>query len=301
MWNEMLWPLAAMQQGVDLVNRQVLASQCRLLRDYLNELNANSRVPHDVERLELEIGGRNAELLSLKDSHTQRYLLYLHGGGFALGSLDTHRELAIAFARHADAKVLVVDYRLAPDYPWPSGLEDALAAYEWLLEQGVDATRMTLAGDSAGGGLAIALMQKLKQEQKHQPAACILLSPWVDLTCSSPSMDMNSATDPLLNKVQLRAFAEIYANKKPLDSPDISPLLGDLSGLAPLSVQVSLQEILLDDARRLVRGVQDAGGSAEIKEMAWMPHVWQLLYRYLPQAASSVRQAARFLKVHSQS
>jgi len=301
MWNEMLWPLAALQQGADLVNRQVLASQCRLLRDYLNELNANNRVPHDVERLELQIADRKAEILSMKDSHTQRYLLYLHGGGFALGSLDTHRELAIAFARHADAKVLVVDYRLAPDHPWPSGLEDALAAYAWLQEQGVDSSRIALAGDSAGGGLAIALMQRLKQEHKPQPAACILLSPWVDLTCSSPSMDMNSATDPLLNKVQLRAFADIYANKKPLDSPEISPLLGDLSGLAPLSVQVSLQEVLLDDARRLVRRVQDAGGSAEIKEMAWMPHVWQLLYRYLPQAASSVRYASRFVKVHSKS
>lgn len=301
MWNEILWPLAYMQQGADLINRQVLASQCRMLRDTLQELNTNNRVPHDVECTQLTIAKRPAELLSMKDSHTQRYLLYLHGGGFALGSLDTHRELAIAFARYADAKVLVVDYRLAPDHPWPSGLDDAYAAYLWLQEQGVDPQRLSLAGDSAGGGLAIALMQKLKQEQQSQPASCILLSPWVDLTCSSPSMDLNAATDPLLNKVQLRAFADIYANKKPLDSPEISPLLGDLSGLAPISVQVSLQEILLDDARRLVRKVQETGGLAEIKEMAWMPHVWQLLYRYLPQAASSIRHAARFIKLHSKS
>ncbi|SFB82338.1 Acetyl esterase/lipase [Marinospirillum celere] len=301
MSNEMLWPLAVMQQGVDLFNRQLLASQCRLLRDYLNELNASSRIPHDVDCLELEIGGRQAELLSLKASHTQRYLLYLHGGGFALGSLDTHRELAIAFARHTDARVLVIDYRLAPDYPWPNGFEDVQAAYEWLIEQGVDASRLTLAGDSAGGGLALSLMQTLRQQHKQQPAACVLLSPWVDLTCSGTSMELNAATDPVLNKVQMNAFAELYAGKKSLDSPDISPLFGDLEGLAPVSVQVSLQEVLLDDARRLVKGIQNVGGQAEIKEMAWMPHVWQLLYRYLPQAAASVRQASRFLKVNSQS
>ena len=299
MLNEFLWPLATVQQGVDLVNRQLLASQCRLLRDYLSELNASSRIPHDVDCLELTLAGRPAELLSIKGSSTQRYLLYLHGGGFALGSLDTHRELAIAFARHADARVLVVDYRLAPDHPWPGGLEDSLAAYAWLQEQGVEPSRLTLAGDSAGGGLALALMQRLKQERRPQPAACVLLSPWVDLTCSGRSMDMNAATDPLLNKVQMHAFAELYAGKKELGSPDISPLFGDLEGLAPMTVQVSLQEVLLDDARRLVRGVETAGGRAEIKEVAWMPHVWQLLYRYLPQAAASVRQACRFLKAES--
>ncbi|WP_114416345.1 alpha/beta hydrolase [Marinospirillum perlucidum] len=296
----MLWPLAAVQQGVDLVNRQLLASQCRLLRDYLNELNTGSRIPHDVERQVLQIQGRDAELLSLKASSSQRYLLYLHGGGFALGSLDTHRELAIAFARHADARVLVLDYRLAPDHPWPSGLDDALAAYEWLSEQGVDPRRLAVAGDSAGGGLAVSLLQKLKHLSQRQPAAAVLLSPWVDLTCSSPSMDLNSATDPLLNKVQMKAFAELYAGRQPLDSQEISPLFGDLQDLSPLLVQVSLQEVLLDDARRLVKGVQLSGGLAEINELAWMPHVWQLLYRYLPQAAASVRQASRFIKKYTQ-
>ncbi|SFX06641.1 alpha/beta hydrolase [Marinospirillum alkaliphilum] len=296
MWHEMLWPLAAAQQSMDLVNRQMLASQCRLLRDYLNELNTNCRLPHDIELMTLDINGRAAELLSPKGSPTQRYMLYLHGGGFALGSLDTHRELAMAFARHADARVLAIDYRLAPDYPWPAGLEDALAACHWLLEQGVTPERLAIGGDSAGGGLAVSLLQSLRREGHRQPAACVLLSPWVDLSCSSPSMDLNAATDPLLNRVQMRAFAELYAGKQPLDSPAISPLFGDLQGLAPLHVQVSLQEVLRDDARRLVQGVQQQGGRAEIKETAWMPHVWQLLYRYLPQAASSVRQASRFIK-----
>ncbi len=301
MWNEMLWPLAAAQQSVDLMNRQLLASQCRLLRDYLNELNSSSRIPHDVDCTQLTIAGRPAELLSLKKSTSQRYLLYLHGGGFALGSLDTHRELAIAFARDADARVLVIDYRLAPDYPWPSGLEDALSGYAWLQDQGVEPARLVVAGDSAGGGLALSLMQRLKQDQKPQPAACVLLSPWVDLTCSGSTLDLNSATDPLLNRVQMHAFAELYAGKKKLSSPDISPLFGDLADLAPTLIQVSLQEVLLDDARRLVKGIQAAAGRAEIQEVAWMPHVWHLLYRYLPQAAASIRQASRFIKAESSS
>lgn len=298
MWNDMLWPLAAMQQGVDLVNRQMLASQCRLLRDYLDEFKAGGRLPHDMEVTTFEINGRDAELISPKGSTTQRYMLYLHGGGFALGSLETHRDLVTAFARHTDARVLAIDYRLAPDDPWPAGLDDSFAAYQWLVDQGVTDDRLAICGDSAGGGLAVSLLQKLRKEKYSQPAACVLLSPWVDLSCSSPSMDLNSATDPLLNRVQMQAFAELYADKMPLDSPEISPLFGDLYGLAPLHIQVSSQEVLRDDARRLVQGVQKQGGQAEIIETPWMPHVWQLLYRYLPQAAGSVRQASRFIKLH---
>ncbi len=299
MWNDMLWPLAAMQQGVDLVNRQMLANQCRLLKDYLSEFKAVGRLPHDMEGITFKINNRDSELISPKGSTTQRYVLYLHGGGFALGSLDTHRDLVTAFARHADARILAIDYRLAPDYPWPAGLEDSLAAYQWLVDQGVTADRIAVCGDSAGGGLAVALLQKLHEKKQSQPAACVLLSPWVDLSCSSPSMDLNAATDPLLNRVQMNAFAELYANKMPLDSPEISPLFGNLYGLAPLHVQVSSQEVLRDDARRLVTAIQNQGGQAELNETPWMPHVWQLLYRYLPQAAASVRQASRFIKLQT--
>lgn len=295
----MFWPLTSVQQGIDLVNRQMLASQCRLLRDYLDEFKAGGRLPHDMEVSYLTINSCAAELISPKASHTQRYVLYLHGGGFALGSLDTHRDLVTAFAKAADARVLAIEYRLAPDHPWPAGLEDSLAAYKWLLKQGVSPERLAVIGDSAGGGLAVALLQRLNQEQLAQPAACVLLSPWVDLSCSSPSIDLNAATDPLLNRVQMHAFAELYANKKPLDSPEISPLFGNLLGLAPLHVQVSAQEVLRDDARRLVEGVHKLGGKAELIESPWMPHVWQLLYRYLPQAAASVRQASRFIRLHT--
>lgn len=296
---ELLWPLAAMQQGMDLVNRQWLASQCRLLRDYLTELNPPNRLPHDMELLPLTIQGRVAELLSPKGSNTQRYMLYLHGGGFALGSLDSHRELVMAFARHADARVLAIDYRLAPDDPWPAGLNDALAAFRWLNEQGVPPERIAVGGDSAGGGLVLAMLQQLRKQGLPQPAAVVLLSPWLDLTCSSPSMELNAATDPFLNRVQMKAFAELYAGKQPLDSPEVSPLLGVLQGLPPLHVQVSQQEVLRDDAHRLVQAVQLQGGQAELREVAWMPHVWQLLYRYLPQAAASVRQASRFIRLHT--
>lgn len=299
MFNDMLWPLAAMQQGIDLVNRQTLASQCRLLRDYLDEFKAAGRLPHDMEGSSFKINECDVELISPKGSTTQRYVLYLHGGGFALGSLDTHRDLVTAFARHADARVLAIDYRLAPDHPWPAGLEDSLAAYQWLVDQGVTADRIAVCGDSAGGGLAVSLLQKLHEKKLSQPAACVLLSPWVDLSCSSPSMDLNAATDPLLNRVQMHAFAELYANKIPLNSPEISPLFGNLYGLAPMHVQVSSQEVLRDDARRLVQAIQEKGGRAEINETPWMPHVWQLLYRYLPQAAASVRQASRFIKLQT--
>lgn len=296
MFTNMLWALDSMQQGVDFINRNALAAQCRLLRDYLEEIKAGGRLPHDMEVSYLTINSCAAELISPKGSTTQRYVLYLHGGGFSLGSLDTHRELVTAFARHAEARVLAIDYRLAPDNPWPAGLEDSLAAYTWLLDQGVSPERIAIAGDSAGGSLAVALLQRLQQLKLSQPAACVLLSPWLDLSCSSPSIDLNAATDPLLNRVQMHAFAELYAGGQPLNDPEISPLFGSLAGLAPIHVQVSAQEVLRDDAKRLVEGIEKLGGEAELVEAQWMPHVWQLLYRYLPQAAASVRQASRFIK-----
>lgn len=296
MWTNPLWPLEFMQSSLDLINRQTLATQCRLLRDYLEEFKTPGRLPHNMEISYFSINNRQAELISPKNSTSQRYLLYLHGGGFALGSLDTHRELVTAFAYHADARVLAIDYSLAPDHPWPAGLEDSLAAYNWLKEQGVTSNRLALAGDSAGGGLVLALCQKLKQLGLEQPASAVYLSPWVDLTCSSPSIEMNAATDPLLNRVQMHAFAELYAGKKPLNSPDISPLYGNLAGLAPMHIQASAQEALLDDAKRLAEGVNLAGGEATLYTTPWMPHVWHLLYKYLPQAAASVRQACRYIK-----
>lgn len=299
MWNELMWPFAGMQQTVDLMNRQLLASQCRLLRDYLDELGPSARLSYDLELESFELAGCRAELINLKGSTSQSYLLYLHGGGFALGSLDTHRELVMAFARHADMRVLAVDYRLAPDDPWPAGLDDAVAAYDWLLQQQVNPARLVVAGDSAGGGLALALLQRLKREGKPLPAAGVLLSPWLDLTCSGDSVDMNAATDFVLNRVQMKAFAELYAGKEPLDSPNISPLFGDVTGLPPLLVQVSMQELLRDDALRLQQRIKAAGGQIEVREVAWMPHVWQLLHRYLPQAAASVRQASRFMRSHT--
>lgn len=299
MWNNPFWGFEFIQNSIDLVNRQTLATQCRLLRDYLEEFKTPGRLPHDMEISYFSINHRQAELISPKKSSTQRYLLYLHGGGFALGSLDTHRELVTAFAYHADARVLAIDYSLAPDHPWPAGLEDSLAAYDWLREQGVTSDRIALAGDSAGGSLVLALCQKLKNLGREQPACAVYLSPWLDLTCSSPSIELNAPTDPLLNRVQMHAFAELYAGNKPLNSPDISPIYASLEDLAPMHIQVSAQEVLLDDARRLHRGVAEVGGHSELYTSPWMPHVWHLLYRYLPQAAASVRQACRFIKHHS--
>ncbi len=296
MWPTLFWPAAAMQQGMDLMNRQLLASQCRLLRETLSELSTSARLPHDVERSCFQIGDCDAELISPKGSSTQRYLLYVHGGGFALGSLDTHRELVTTLARFADARVLAIDYRLAPDYPYPAGLDDVDLAYQWLLDQKVPAARIALAGDSAGGGLVVALMQRLLQQKRPVPAAGVLFSPWLDLTCSSASLDLNVATDLLLNPIQMKAFAALYAGREALESPEISPLFGNMRGLPPLLVQVSQQELLLDDARRLAHRITEQAGEVELQEVAWMPHVWQLLYRYLPQAVASLRQASRFIR-----
>lgn len=296
-WN---WPFKIWQSSADVLGRQWLASQCRLLRQHLDELALAPRVPHDIQRDQLEVAGRHAELLSPIGSETQRYILYLHGGGFALGSLDTHRELAALLAREAQAHVLLLDYRLAPEHPWPAGLEDARAAWHWLHDTGVSPERLVLAGDSAGGALVLGLLQHLRDAHLPQPAAAVMMSPWVDLTCSALSIDYNAPTDLVIQRPQLKAFAELYAGRRPLNDPGISPLFGDLSQLPPMLLQVSQHESLRDDAVRLKRGLQQAGGEVELEEVPWMPHVWQLMSSWWPQAAASLRQAGRFVRQHSE-
>ncbi|SEI61173.1 Acetyl esterase/lipase [Allopseudospirillum japonicum] len=293
-------PINFWQKSTQLLSRQCLTSQCLLLKEHLKQqaLLNNTRLPHDIQRQSLCIAGREAEFIHVEGQQSQRYILYLHGGGYALGSIDTHRELVCHLARFADARILAIDYRLAPESPYPAALEDALAAYHWLLEQGTAHSSIALAGDSAGGGLALALLQRLKQDGLPLPAAAVFMSPWVDLTCSSLSLDLNAATDLILNKQQMRAFAELYARDIDLEDAGVSPLFGDLENLPPILVQVSQQELLRDDAVRLVKKIAEKGGQATLDDWAYLPHVWQLMYNYLPQAGVALRRAGRFIQKH---
>lgn len=284
----------AAQKTWNTMEKQVLASQCRLLQAYLKEQEFTKRLAHDISRETLKIEARDAEILATKNLSGQKYTLYLHGGGFALGSLDSHRELISCLARSSSTKVLSIDYRLAPDHPYPAGLEDALSAWKYL-NQITTPNKIAIAGDSAGGGLALALVQKLAQENRPLPAAIFLMSPWLDLTASGASFDYNSKTDAIIFKAQVQSFASLYAKDIPLEDPRLSPLFGDLSKTPPSLIQVSQQECLLEDSRRLANKLLALDLDVELEEIAWQPHVWQLMCSYWPQSELALRRGGRFI------
>jgi acetyl esterase/lipase len=215
-------------------------------------------------------------------------ILYLHGGGFMGGSINTHKDLGARIAAAAGARLLMPEYRLAPEHPFPAGLRDAVTAYTWLLDHHVSPEHLVVAGDSAGGGLALSLLLKLKEKQIPLPRAAVLISPWVDLTCTGKSHQLNLGKDPMLNKKLLVSTAAHYVDKTRLNHPLVSPVHGDLSGLCPLLIQVGSREVLLDDSVTLAALAKEAGVDVTLEIWEEMFHVWHYFARYLDQARDAI-------------
>jgi acetyl esterase/lipase len=233
------------------------------------------------------------EWVAAPRARTDRVILYLHGGGYVSGSPRTHRALMGHLSRHAGARILALDYRLAPEHVFPSALEDAWAAYWWLLQQAIPPNRILFAGDSAGGGLALALLLALRDAGAPLPAGAICFSPWVDLALTGASLHKNGATD-YLNAQVLRATAEMYLGGHDPRDPLVSPLYADLHGLPPLLIQVGSAELLYDDGRRLAQRARRAGVDVHFEAYTGMVHVWQFMYLLEPKARQALRSAARF-------
>ena len=233
---------------------------------------------------------------SLTQPDTAPICLYLHGGAFAMGGLNSHRDLASQFAQRAQIRLLMVDYRLAPEHPFPAALDDVLAVYRALLAQGIPAQRLLLGGDSAGGNLALGTAQAIRAQGLAPPAALVLFSPWLDLTGHSPSRQANAASDVMLSQQVLDEAAALYASGLPLDDARLSPLFGPLAGLPPCLMVASSAEILIDDARRLKQLLLAAGGQVELLEWANTPHAFPVMARYLPEGRAALDQTARFIR-----
>ncbi len=252
-------------------------------------------VPKDVSFQETVLGGVPGEWAVAegtgRDAPT---LLYLHGGGYFACSPRTHRPITAAFAK-AGFAVFVPDYRLAPENPYPAALHDAEAVWDALRHDGRPARRMTVAGDSAGGGLTLALLTKLRDNQKALPAAACLFSPWTDLTGSGETVETNVRRDALLWGPSLLTGAAFYVGDADPTTPYISPHFGNKSGLPPLLIHVGAREILLDDSRRLASAATAAGVRVELQVWPVVPHVWQLAQSVVPEARASVKLAAAFL------
>ncbi|MFU7529468.1 alpha/beta hydrolase [Qipengyuania sp. ASV99] len=226
-----------------------------------------------------------------------RTVLYVHGGSYVLERNALHDVLAAHIARESDARVLSVDYRLAPEHPFPSGVEDIVAAYRHLLATGTPAGRIAVVGDSAGGGLALAALVAMRDRGIPMPAAFSALSPWADLTFSGGSVIYNANSDPFMSDVEfVSVCAELYLQGHSPLVPLASPALADLHGMPPTLVHVGSTDLLLDDSRRIVDGIRAAGGRARLDIWRNMPHVWQRLAAYIPEASDSLASIGQFLK-----
>lgn len=253
--------------------------------------------PAKVAYVESELGGVPALEVVPDGADARLAVLHLHGGGYVMGSPRTHAGFAGRLARATRARTWVVDYRLAPEHPYPAAIDDAVAATRALIERH-GARHVALTGDSAGGGAALATLVTLRGAGDALPAAAALLSPWVDLTLSRPSIQRLADVDPLLGEEWLRAAAAQYAGDHDLASPLVSPINADLAGLPPLLVLVGDHELFLDEDRELVERAAAVGTSAQLAVGAGMWHVWPLFAPLVPEATSAIRDIGAFLGRH---
>ena len=251
-----------------------------------------ARLPKDVRCQPLSANGVPAELIQAagKDSGA---ILYLHGGAYALGSIKTHREFVGRLASATGMRGLLLDYRLAPEHPYPAALEDATAAYHWLIAQGYEASRIIVAGDSAGGGLALAALLTLRDAGEALPAGAVCISPWTDLASTGGSIQSKAHVDVVLNPDTLDLYARYYAGEHDVRSPLISPLYADLRGLPPLLIQVGADEILLDDATRCAEKAREAGVDVTLEIWDEMFHVFPLV-PFIREAKEAVEHITGF-------
>jgi acetyl esterase/lipase len=228
----------------------------------------------------------------------RRAILYLHGGGFYSGSLRTHRNIAASLAKAASADVLLIDYRLAPDYSFPAQTDDAIAAYRWLLMSGYKAGNIVIAGESVGATLAIEVVRNQLRLTGALPAAVIAMSPVTDFAATGASLATNAANDPFMGKAELAVIHDAFARNRSAVDPDISPLYANLAGFPPLLIQVGSRETLLDDSTRLADKVQRAGGHVSLEVWPGMIHQWQIFPFWLDDARKSNARMAEFAASH---
>jgi phosphinothricin tripeptide acetyl hydrolase len=252
--------------------------------------------PPDVKVERVSAPAAPAEWLRPPSATPGRVVLYLHGGGYVIGSPRSHRHLAAAIAGAAGASALLLDYRLAPEHPFPAAVEDATAAYRWLLDQAIAPEHIVIAGDSAGGGLTVATLLALREARVPLPAGGVCISPWVDLTCSGASYATKAAADPIVRRASVEEMARAYLGATPPRTPLASPLFADLRGLPPLLIHVGSDEVLLDDAVQLAERAKAAGVDATLEIYDRMIHVWHWFLPMLDEAQTAVEAIGRFVR-----
>jgi acetyl esterase/lipase len=280
----------------------------RLLRPPQDELDVDyerAAIDAIMVRLEPQVEMRSstvqagtvpAEWDVSHDALADRVVLYLHGGAYCVGSLDSYRGLAGLISVAARARVLLIDYRLAPEHPFPAAVQDAQAAYSWLLDQGIAPEQVALVGDSAGGGLVLALMVSLRDSGQPLPGAGVGVSPWTDLSMSGRSWTTNARREVALNPVKMRQMAQAYLGDTDPRTPLASPLYADLAGLPPLLILVGSDEGLLSDAEEVALRAKAAGVDVELEVWPGMFHGWHIASRFLPEGRQVIERIGAFLQ-----
>ncbi|HLM02307.1 MAG TPA: alpha/beta hydrolase [Pyrinomonadaceae bacterium] len=246
--------------------------------------------------------GVSGEWLQTGDAERRRgALFYIHGGGFVSCSAETHRPITATLARETRLRVFSLEYRLAPEDRFPAALDDAFAAYRWLLAQeNIEPSKIAVAGDSAGGGLVLSLLLRLRDEKLPLPACAACFSPWADLAGTGESVRVNAERDDLFYPENIQEFANAYLGETPPDNLYASPVSDDFRGLPPILFHVGSTEILLDDARRIHRKIQASGGveAGELEIFEDIFHCWQMAVGFVPEARDSLAKAAAFIRRH---
>jgi len=269
------------------------------LRAAYERFTADFPLPADARVDEVDAGGVPALWVSTPGAATDGAVMHLHGGGFLIGSPRVYREMAVRMSRACGLRVLVIDYRLAPEHPFPAAVEDAAKAYRWLLTQVSSPSRIALSGDSAGGGLTLSTLLTARDSGLPLPSAAAVLSPWVDLEATGETIVTRADVDPIVSRDLLLNMAGAYLAGQDARAPLASPLHADLGGLPPLLIQVGTRETLLDDAIRLADRARGAGVDVTLDVVEDLPHVFTLFASFLPEAQTAIERMGAFIEAHT--
>ena len=267
-------------------------------RRALRELLSAQPLPPEVTVTAAALGDVPTAEITVEGIEARHVVLYFHAGVYVMGEASLTAELASQVGRRTDARVISVDYRLAPEHPYPAAVDDALAAYEALLDDGVAPADIAFAGESAGGGLAVATLVNARDHGLPLPAAAFLMSPYADLTLAGSTMETKREVDPLLNRDALQFAVTAYTAGEDAANGLISPIFADLSGLPPLIIQAGTHEVLLDDAVRLAQQAATADVELTLDITPEVPHVFQAYHPILDEAAAALDRAGRLLSAH---
>jgi len=276
--------------------KEVAKHSVETTRKRLHKLMKMNKPPENVSFEKVNCDGVLAEWNIPINVTNNGVILYIHGGAYVSCSISTHRPLVARIARASKTKALSIEYRYAPENPFPAGLDDVIKVYHWLLKQGYDHKKIVIAGDSAGGGLTLATLLRLRDENAPQPAAGVCMSPWIDLECAQDSNIRLADKDPMLSADAGKIFAKLYAGNESLRHPYISPYYADLKGLPPLFIQVSDSEIVYDENVNFEKKLKAAGVEIHFEIWENMVHVWQGFAPILPEAIKAIKKIGIFIE-----